>query len=470
MDSGRVFSGLHGPRCFRGAVRGRKRFDRRRTLLRLCHGLHPNRPPAISNNRRLLCSHFRSPGHCSLNQMKHCGLGHGLQLGMPSAAQILAPASVLATVSCLVGLRFSVNDVSSVSRLNGHQIHSINRLLRGRIQMNLGHLRQVVQRHVAMSSTSTLAPTSLIGPGPLITTVGRFFNSDRLSRFVSRAGPLTRLARGHQVDTLNPNNLAQRQTNFTIHSVRPSRCKHVYPVRAPRNPGTNLVNSLTARTQIGRFNFVRAPFFGTRGNQILGSQSPVCVATSRRSSLQITPKSVTASRRNCVLTSAIPIHCQRSFAAATSARISCMTISPMRVVSMTASLVPFLRRSSTGHTLVKSGVRQRTMPLLRPRHPLMNANLRTRTTHSSKVIVVDHASNRIICLSTSLVGIRSPRNGVRTCRLRGCRHSGRSAYLGRQPVIFPKSGMRTKRILTSNSTARNKRLTLKRGVLMTCVP
>lgn len=577
-SSSRVHRFFKGSREVRTAVRGSAAGGARRTLLRICGGLHPNRPPALRATRTRLSNLFFSTRECSLSEINECGCGGGLTLsseltngaltrpvvsprnrfltstnrivdrrgtlrvrgtnivgtfistrngrigvisgnvisvsgcvsfsygplnvGRGMSCEILSrvlrgynssrrtlgrrvrveysslvpgrvvASSVFTAISCLVGLTYNINMASSVSRLKGHHVHTINRLLRGRVEVNFSEVREIVHREVALrirSSRRSVAPRTLVGVHPIITTVGRFFNSSPLSRFVSRGGPLTRLARGEELSTLNPNNLSESHTNFRIHSIRCARCNEVYPVRAPRNPGVNLVSCLTYCDHLGRCNFVRTPCHGISGRANYMASRIICVATSIRSGCAITRTGRPLSRGNEFLGGHIAYHRESRFLAYRPRGMSCVSISPGVIISITATVVPFLRGSSTGHTLVNTGVRHRTIPLLGARTPIMNANVRCGTTCSSNIIIITGHKNAMATISTRSVRVAIGTNRMSECRLIGFDNSGRNAYVGRHPVISLRRGIRSNRIVTSNPTAYGNRISLNGGTLVNFV-
>lgn len=393
----------------------------------------------------------------------------GFEVGRLVPGRVLL-SSVVTSVGCRFGLFCSVKGVSSVSRLKGEEVESINRLLRGRIEVNLSEVREIVGREVAIRSVRTVAPRTLIGVEPISTTVGRFFNDSRLSRFVSRGGPLSRLARGEELSTLKPKKLSERETKFRIHSIRRSRCKEVYPVRAPRKPGVNLVGSLSACTGVGRFKFVRSPCEGMSGRAKGIAGRVRCLATSRRSLFVETRTGRPLRRSNAFMGGEMMYEAGGNTIRLIPAReISCVSVSPGRIISVTATVVPFLRGSSTGHTLVKTGVRHRTIPLIEERTPIVNAKIRCETTGSSNTIIITGGSNvtREMATSRVVVGERSKMGSE--CGLLGFGHSGTNAYVGRTPVVGGNSRVRGNSIVTSKPTASLKRVTLNEGVFMTFV-
>lgn len=165
----------------------------------------------------------------------------------------------------------------------------------------------------------------------------------------------------------------------------------------------------------------------------------------------------------------IVTHCVRSGLRIPVRHISCVSISPGRMITITATYVPFLRGSSSGHTLVNTGVRHRTIPLVGPRTPFINAKVRCGTTRSSNTTLLYRGSNIIRCISTGRVHIHHSGNTLSGCRVVGFRHSGSKAYCGRHPVMTLNSHISINRALTSNPSVRGNRVTLKRGILITFV-
>lgn len=464
-----------------GALRGSPDGSRGRTMLCVCHRLHGTSPTSSTDTHRMVGGLFFSRGECSLNSMNHCEVGGGLGLAASVSMHILAGRSVVRVVGCLVRLVGSGTSISSVSRLDGHHMHAMNRRLSGRFTINLTHVSHAVHRHVGIHSGRIFAPVSLVGTGAVSSIVGSFFKAGTLSRFVSRAGPLTRVARGHHVSTLNPNNLSHRHTKFRIHSIRCARCNHLYPVRAPRKPGVNLVSSLYMFTGVGSLKFVRAPCHGMRGTGMsLSSGNLVCLATRRRRNGIVTRNGTPLGSSKAFVHGGMGSHRSTSFPIIRPTRMRLVSISPRRVTSVTTSLVPFLRRSSTGHTLVKSGVVHRTIPLLEDRTPVMNANVRHRLIESSHARVATRNSNMVSCISTAAVHVlcshaRSRRfmdfrSTLGRCEVPGFHGAGRGVAVSLHPVYGENSQMAGNRVLARNCSARGNRLTLNGGLLITCVP
>ncbi len=464
-----------------GALTGSRDGSRGRTIACVCHRLHDTSPTSSTDTERIFRGLFFSGGHCSLNSINHCHVGHGLGLDASPRVHVLAGRSVVRVVGCLVGLVGSGTDISSVSRLDGHHIHAIKRRLTGRFGVNLTHVDHAVHRQVGIHSGRIFAPASLVGTGAVSDIVGSFFNAGPLSRFVSRAGPLTRIARGHELSTLNPNNLSQRHTNFRIHSIRCARCNHLYPVRSPRKPGVNLVSSLYMCTGVGGLKFVRAPCHGiTRSRISVSGSRIICLATRSRRNLVVNRNGTPLQPSNSFVEGIIGYHRSTSCPIMPPSRIDLVSITPRRVTSISTDLVPFLRRSSNRHTLVNYGVVHRTIPLLRGSTPVINAKLRGRLYRSSQAVVATRNSNIIRCLSTAAVHVLcsharrrrfiSFRPTLGRCHVPGFHHAGRGVIVSLEPVYGGNRHIGHNSVLARNCTARGNRLTLKQGLLITCVP
>ncbi len=465
-----------------GALRGSRDGSRGRTILCVCHRLHGTSPTSSTDTHRIVGGLFFSRGHCSLNSINHCHVGGGLGLSASTSMHILAGRSVVRVVGCLVRLVGSGTLISSVSRLDGHHIHAMKRRLDGRFTVNLTHVDHAVHRHVGIHSGRIFDPASLVGTGAVSSMVGSFFKAGTLSRFVSRAGPLTRIARGHHFSTLNPNNLSHRHTNFRIHSMRCARCKHLYPVRSPRKPGVNLVSSLYICTGVGSLNFVRAPCHGMGGNIIsLSLRANVrCLATRRRRDGVVNRNGTPLGRSKAFVHGGMGYHRSSSCPIMPPTRMGLVSMTPRRVTSVTTSLVPFLRRSSTRHTLVKSGVVHRTIPLLHDRSPVINANVRGRMYRSSHAVVATRNSNIVRCISSAAVHVLCSharrrrfidfRPTLGRCEVPGFHHAGRGVAVSLHPVYSGNRHIGTNSVLARNCSARGNRLTLNGGLLITCVP
>ena len=298
-----------------------------------------------------------------------------MRLGLDAEDTVttLRKEDILAVVKELVDLKDGKGEVDDIDNLGNRRVRSVGELLENQYRVGLLRMERAVKERMSSVDVSTVMPNDLINAKPAVAAVREFFGSSQLTQFMDQTNPLSEVTHKRRVSALGPGGLTRERAGFEVRDVHPTHYGRICPIETPEGPNIGLINSLSTFGRVNKYGFIETPYRtvvdGTghrRGHLPLGDGR---AEAHRRAGLG------RAERRQALRRGAGLGRQNGEFVMAPREQVTLMDVSPKQLVSVAASLIPFLENDDANRALMGSNMQRQAVPLVRAEAPFVGTGM-----------------------------------------------------------------------------------------------
>ena len=390
-------------------------------LLQLHGFLRPDKPATLSGARQLLFSRFLDSKRYDLGKVGRYQLNRKLKLINAPSTQLLRPDDLLAAVDYLINLHYGIGELDDIDHLKNRRVRSAGELIQNQIRVGLSRLEKILLEKLSTiekleklsqfekkdhfsktfltSGTSSVSRTfstfesnlstrfislnlsSLVSPKPLAGALREFFGSSPLCQFMDQTNPLAEMTHKRRLSSLGPGGLSRDRAGLAVREIHPSHYDRICPIETPEGPNAGLVSSLATYARVNDYGFIESPFFKVLNGQVLNSLGAFFLSSDQEHQAKVATKdSFTATLRTG---KKIPVRYREEFITADQIDIDFVGISPVQMISVATSLIPFLEHDDANRALMGSNMQRQAVPLIRSEKPIVGTGLEVQSQQST---------------------------------------------------------------------------------------
>ena len=378
LTDNEIFDSLRNPEYFQKTIEKEGQFSEEEALLELYRKLRPGEPPTVAGGEQLLFSRFHDPKRYDLGRVGRYKLNRKLRLNVPDTVRVLTPTDILTAIDYLINLEFDIGSVDDIDHLGNRRVRSVGELLQNQVRVGLNRLERIIRERMTVSDADALTPASLVNPKPLVAAIKEFFGSSQLSQFMDQTNPLAELTHKRRISALGPGGLTRERAGFAVRDIHPSHYGRICPIETPEGPNAGLIGSLATHARVNEFGFIETPFFKAENGRVRKDQEPIYMTADEEDDLRVAPGDIATDSDGYILGSTVPVRYRQDFTTTDSTEVDYVAISPVQIISVATSLIPFLEHDDANRSLMGSNMQRQAVPLLRPERPLVGTGWRPR--------------------------------------------------------------------------------------------
>jgi DNA-directed RNA polymerase subunit beta len=314
----------------------------------------------------------------------------------------LSPRDIVEVIRILVELRNGRGDIDDIDHLGNRRVRSVGELAENQFRAGLVRVERAVKERLSQAESDNLMPHDLINAKPISAAIKEFFGSSQLSQFMDQTNPLSEITHKRRVSALGPGGLTRERAGFEVRDVHPTHYGRVCPIETPEGPNIGLINSLALYARTNKYGFLETPYrkvsHGKPTNDI------VYLSAIEEGNHVIAQANAAIDKSGKLVDALVSCRNKNEFMLSTPDRIEYMDVAPSQIVSVAASLIPFLEHDDANRALMGSNMQRQAVPCLRPEKPLVGTGVeRTAAIDSGTCVValrggvVDYVdSNRVV--------------------------------------------------------------------------
>ena len=444
-------------------------------LLELYRKLRPGEPPTVSGGTQLLESRFFDSKRYDLGRVGRYKLNRKLRLNVPDIVRVLTPTDILAAIDYLINLEFDVGSTDDIDHLGNRRVRSVGELLQNQVRVGLNRLERIIRERMTVSESDTLTPASLVNPKPLVAAIKEFFGSSQLSQFMDQTNPLAELTHKRRLSALGPGGLTRERAGFAVRDIHPSHYGRICPVETPEGPNAGLIGSLATYARVNEFGFIETPYYRTENGRVL-RQEPVYLTADEEDDLRVAPGDVATDEEGYIVGETVPVRYRQEFSITTPEQVDYVAVSPLQIVSVATSLIPFLEHDDANRALMGSNMQRQAVPLLRPERPLVGTGLEAQAARDSGMVVVSRHQGIVSYVDAQLVKIRltdSDGNAQATevdYPIQKYQRSNQDTCLNQRPLVYVGEEVVPGQVLADGSATEGGEIALGQNILLAYMP
>ena len=441
-------------------------------LLELYKKLRPGEPPSVSGGQQLLHSRFFDAKRYDLGKVGRYKINKKLRLAIPDAVRTLTPEDVLSTIDYLINLELDVGGASldDIDHLGNRRVRSVGELLQNQVRVGLNRLERIIKERMTVGETDSLTPAQLVNPKPLVAAIKEFFGSSQLSQFMDQTNPLAELTHKRRISALGPGGLTRERAGFAVRDIHPSHYGRICPIETPEGPNAGLIGSLATHARVNEYGFIETPFWRVENGHVIKSGDPIYIAADLEDECRVAPGDVATNSDGLITAELVPVRYRQDFETVPPNQVDYVQLSPVQVISVATSLIPFLEHDDANRALMGSNMQRQAVPLLRPERPLVGTGLETQVARDSGMVPITNVNGEVVFVDSTQIIVRDHEGNDHYHILQKYQRSNQDTCLNQRPIVSQGDTVIAGQVLANGSACEGGEIALGQNVLVAYMP
>ncbi len=381
-------------------------------LVEIYRMMRPGEPPTKDAAETLFNNLFFSPERYDLSAVGRMKFNRRIGRTEIEGSGVLCKEDIVAVLKTLVDIRNGKGIVDDIDHLGNRRVRCVGEMAENQFRVGLVRVERAVKERLSMAESEGLMPQDLINAKPVAAAVKEFFGSSQLSQFMDQNNPLSEITHKRRVSALGPGGLTRERAGFEVRDVHPTHYGRVCPIETPEGPNIGLINSLAAYARTNQYGFLESPYRVVK--DALVTDEIVFLSAIEEADHVIAQASATMNDKKVLIDELVAVRHLNEFTVKAPEDVTLMDVSPKQVVSVAASLIPFLEHDDANRALMGSNMQRQAVPTLRADKPLVGTGMERNVARDSGVCVVARRGGVIDSVDASRIVVRVADDEVET--------------------------------------------------------
>lgn len=412
--------------------------NREEALLDIYRILRPGEPQTLEGSEQLYQSLFFDADKYDLSAVGRVKMNARLNLETPDTERVLRKEDVIAILRTLLNLKDGRGDIDDIDNLGNRRVRSVGELLENQYRVGLLRMERAIRERMGSIDIDAVMPHDLINAKPVAAAIREFFGSSQLSQFMDQTNPLSEVTHKRRLSALGPGGLSRDRAGFEVRDVHSTHYGRICPIETPEGPNIGLINSLSTFAKVNQYGFIESPYRKVSNGKI--SNDVVYLTAMEEQRHTVAQASVAQDDKGVIQDDFVICRQAGEFGMFQRNDVSLVDVSPKQLVSVAASLIPFLENDDASRALMGSNMQRQAVPLLRTDAPLVGTGMEAvvardsgATVMAKRSGVVDQVDGRqIVIRATSDTGTTE---GVDIYNLQKFQRSNMSTCVNQKPLV-----------------------------------
>jgi DNA-directed RNA polymerase subunit beta len=447
-------------------------------LVEIYRRLRPGDPPTVESARALFRGMFMDPRRYDLARVGRFMINEKLKLDAPHSVKTLRSEDIVAVIRHLLTVKLGTNPTDDIDHLGNRRVRSVGELLENQFRVGLTRMERAVKERMSISDITNLMPHDLINAKPVSAVVKEFFGSSQLSQFMDQTNPLAELTHKRRLSALGPRGLSRERAGFEVRDVHPTHYGRICPIETPEGPNIGLISSLSTYARTNEFGFIETPYRKVVQGRVTDEIEFLTALKEER--YVIAQANAEIDRNGRFVQERVSARKGGEFRMVPPEELHYMDVSPKQLVSVAASLIPFLENDDANRALMGSNMQRQAVPLLQPEAPLVGTGMEHVVARDSGAIVVARRPGVVEYVSADRVVVRAESRSKKTdpvqdlpldiYNLTKYRRSNQNTCINQKPIVRKGQRVAAGDVIADGPGTDQGELALGRNVLVAFMP
>ena len=455
------------------------------SLIEIYRRLRPGDPPRPETASATFKNLFFNSDRYDLSDIGRYKINHKLYISQgreapPLDQGILSPDDIKETVRYLLELRNS-NDpvrysVDDIDHLGNRRVRAVGELIENQYRIGLVRMERAVKERMGMQDIDTLVPQDLINYKPVAAVVKEFFGSSQLSQFMDQTNPLSEITHKRRLSALGPGGLTRDRAGFEVRDVNPTHYGRICPIETPEGPNIGLIASLAVYARVNEFGFVETPY-RVVDNHNKVTDDIVYLSALEEERETIAQASAPLAKVGTFNDPTVPSRKNGEYILANNADVTKMDVSPKQIVSVAASLIPFLENDDANRALMGSNMQRQAVPCLKAQSPLVGTGMEHIVARDSVATITAKRAGKIVSVDADRIVVKADKasddsldTGVDIYNLVKYRRSNQNTCINQKPIVSVNERVAENEVIADGPSTEMAELGLGQNVLVAFMP
>ena len=436
--------------------------------------MRPGEPPTVDTAEAMFQSLFFDSERYDLSAVGRVKMNMRLELDAPDTMRTLRKEDIVEVVRTLVDLRDGRGEIDDIDNLGNRRVRSVGELMENSYRLGLLRMERAIKERMSSVEIDTVMPQDLINAKPAAAAVREFFGSSQLSQFMDQTNPLSEITHKRRLSALGPGGLTRERAGFEVRDVHPTHYGRICPIETPEGPNIGLINSLSTFARVNKYGFIETPYRKIVDGKL--TDEVVYLSAMEEAKHYVAQANVTFTKDGELEHDLVVARHAGDNGLTPKENVDLMDVSPKQMVSVAASLIPFLENDDANRALMGSNMQRQAVPLLRAEAPFVGTGMEPVVARDSGAAIVAKRTGIVDQVDATRVVIRATaetdasKSGVDIYNLQKFQRSNQSTCINQRPLVVVGDHINAGDIIADGPSTELGDLALGRNVLVAFMP
>jgi DNA-directed RNA polymerase subunit beta len=438
------------------------------SLVEFFKKLRPGNPVSVVAGQRLMEDMFYNERRYDLGPVGRHKINSRFKLDPTKQNRTLTKEDIVHVMKYLVRLQKDQVDVDDIDHLGNRRVRSVGELLENQIRIGLAELEKTARERMAIVDLENLLPQNLINAKPVVTAIKDFFGRSQLSQFMDQTNPLAELTHKRRLSALGPGGLSRDRAGFEVRDVHHTHYGRICPIETPEGPNIGLISSLSTYARINQYGFIETPYRKVK-NGVVTDEIDYLTADIE-DDYRIAQANAPVDEGGRFTADSVLCRYRGDFPRVPPSEVEYMDVSPKQLVSVSASLIPFLEHDDANRALMGSNMQRQAVPLLFPEAPIVGTGMERKVAIDSGICMISKYNGVVERISTQEIVIKNNKGEMIYYPLHKFKRSNQNTALNQRPIVKEGDQIKAGDIIADGAATDQGELALGRNILCAFMP
>jgi DNA-directed RNA polymerase subunit beta len=430
----------------------------------------PGEPATVKGGQQLLYARFFDPKRYDLGYVGRHKINQKLNLEVGEDIRVLTSQDALAIINELINFRISPTLEDDIDHLGNRRIRSVGELLQNQVRIGLTRLERIVRERMTICEQTSLSVKVLVNPKPIVASIREFFGSNPLSQFMDQTNPLAELTHKRRLSVLGPGGITRDRAGFAVRDIHPSQYGRMCPIETPEGPNAGLIGSLSTYGRINSYGFIETPFYKVEQGKVLFKTFPIYLDATNEDKYRLAAGDIPININGYIETNRVPVRYRQELITVQSDEVDYVQVSPIQVVSLASSLIPFLEHDDANRALMGSNMQRQSVPLLYPESPVIGTGLEGQTARDSGMTLLSSNCGKVVSLKDKQIVIRDLTGCNISYTLNKYQRSNQDTCINQKSLVSLNEKICTGQVIADGASTEGGELAVGQNIIISYMP
>ena len=451
-----------------------KNMNRETALMDIYRVMRPGEPPTVEAASALFDTLFFDSERYDLSAVGRVKMNMRLALDAEDTQRTLRSEDIVSCIKALVELRDGKGEVDDIDHLGNRRVRSVGELMENQYRVGLLRMERAIKERMSSVEIDTVMPQDLINAKPAAAAVREFFGSSQLSQFMDQTNPLSEVTHKRRLSALGPGGLTRERAGFEVRDVHATHYGRMCPIETPEGPNIGLINSLATFARVNKYGFIETPYRKVAEGQVTDEVQYMSATEEMRHT--VAQANASLDEKGRFVNDLVSTRQNGDYTLAQNESVDFIDVSPKQLVSVAASLIPFLENDDANRALMGSNMQRQAVPLLSAEAPLVGTGIEGVVARDSGAAIMAKRAGIIDQIDAQRIVIRATEDlelgdaGVDIYRMRKFQRSNQNTCINQTPLVVVGQTVSKGEVIADGPSTDMGELALGKNVVVAFMP
>jgi len=437
--------------------------------------MRPGEPPTKDAAENLFKNLFFTPERYDLSSVGRMKFNRRVGRDEITGEGVLSKEDIIDVLKVLIDIRNGKGYVDDIDHLGNRRVRSVGEMAENQFRIGLVRVERAVKERLSLAESEGLMPQEIINAKPVSAVIKEFFGSSQLSQFMDQNNPLSEVTHKRRISALGPGGLTRERAGFEVRDVHPTHYGRVCPIETPEGPNIGLINSLAIYARANNYGFLETPYRKVVNSRV--TDEIEYLSAIEEGGFVIAQANAALDNKGTLTDELVSCRHQNEFSLSTPDKVDYMDVSPMQIVSVAASLIPFLEHDDANRALMGSNMQRQAVPTMRAEKPLVGTSIERNVAIDSGVTVISGRGGTVDSVDAGRIVVRVNEDeilqgepGVDIYNLTKYTRSNQNTCINQRPLVRPGDVVARGDVLADGPSTDLGELSLGQNMLVAFMP